>query len=46
MAFAAKANLVEGRQLLYGFLTIEPNGVVEPIHPRAMPVIRTDNDEG
>ncbi len=24
---------------LFGFLTTEPNGVVGPIHPKAMPVI-------
>ena len=27
----------------YGFLTTQPNAIVEPIHPKAMPVIlRTD----
>ncbi|MCF1467509.1 SOS response-associated peptidase [Agrobacterium vitis] len=26
---------------LYGFLTCEPNGIVGPIHPKAMPVILT-----
>jgi hypothetical protein len=26
---------------LYGFLTTTPNAVVEPIHPKAMPVILT-----
>ncbi|MFN7056872.1 SOS response-associated peptidase family protein [Hyphomonas sp.] len=30
---------------LYAFLTTEPNAVVEPIHPKAMPVILTDPDE-
>ncbi|KTR07046.1 hypothetical protein NS365_05205 [Aureimonas ureilytica] len=29
----------------YGFLTTEPNGVVGPIHPKAMPVILTEPDE-
>jgi putative SOS response-associated peptidase YedK len=29
----------------YGFLTTEPNGVVAPIHPKAMPVILTNPDE-
>ncbi|MDB5515113.1 MAG: hypothetical protein JWQ17_1871, partial [Tardiphaga sp.] len=24
--------------MLYGFLTTEPNGIVGPIHPKAMPV--------
>jgi putative SOS response-associated peptidase YedK len=30
---------------LYGFLTTEPNDVVGPIHPKAMPVILTDIEE-
>ena len=30
---------------LYGFLTCQPNGVVAPIHPKAMPVILTTPDE-
>src|SRR3954465_15730399 len=34
-----KANPVEGRHLLYGFLTAEPNDVVAPIHPKATPEI-------
>jgi putative SOS response-associated peptidase YedK len=29
----------------YGFLTTEPNGVVAPIHPKAMPVILTTDEE-
>ncbi|MDR4305947.1 SOS response-associated peptidase [Chelatococcus sambhunathii] len=29
----------------YGFLTTEPNAVVAPIHPKAMPVILTSPDE-
>lgn len=29
----------------YGFLTTEPNGVVAPIHPKAMPVVLTTRDE-
>ena len=36
-----KANPVEGSHRLYGFLTTEPNSVVAPIHPKAMPVILT-----
>jgi hypothetical protein len=31
--------------LLYGFLTTVPNGVVGPIHPKAMPVILTTREE-
>ena len=30
---------------LYGFLTTEPNDVVGPIHPKAMPVILTTTEE-
>jgi putative SOS response-associated peptidase YedK len=40
-----KANPVEGRHLLYGFLTTEPSGGVAPIHPKAMPVILTTQEE-
>jgi len=41
-------SLSEGRPLqnphkpiLYGFLTTVPNAILEPIHPKAMPVILT-----
>jgi putative SOS response-associated peptidase YedK len=30
---------------VYGFLTTEPNAVVKPIHPKAMPVILTATEE-
>ena len=30
---------------LYAFLTTEPNAIVGPIHPKAMPVILTERDE-
>jgi putative SOS response-associated peptidase YedK len=30
---------------LYGFLTTEPNDVVGPVHPKAMPVILTNAEE-
>jgi putative SOS response-associated peptidase YedK len=30
---------------LFGFLTTEPNGVVAPVHPKAMPVILTTERE-
>jgi putative SOS response-associated peptidase YedK len=30
---------------LYGFLTTEPNAIVAPIHPKAMPVILTTAKE-
>jgi hypothetical protein len=31
--------------LVYGFLTTAPNAVGEPIHPKAMPVILTTEEE-
>jgi putative SOS response-associated peptidase YedK len=40
-----KANPVVGQHLLYGFLTTEPNDVVAPIHPKAMPAILTTPEE-
>jgi putative SOS response-associated peptidase YedK len=40
-----KADPVKDKHLLYSFLTSEPNGVVEPIHPKAMPVILTTPEE-
>jgi putative SOS response-associated peptidase YedK len=40
-----KVNPIEGDHLLYGFLTNEPNDVVAPIHPKAMPVILTTSEE-
>ncbi len=33
---------IKGDHLLYAFLTCDPNGVVAPIHPKAMPVILPD----
>ena len=29
----------------YGFLTTQPNAIVKPIHPKAMPVILTTDEE-
>ncbi|RJF70877.1 SOS response-associated peptidase [Rhodopseudomonas palustris] len=40
-----KANPVEGTHRLFGFLTTEPNDVVAPVHPKAMPVILTTAEE-
>ena len=40
-----KADPVEGKHLLYSFLTSEPNSAVGPIHPKAMPVILNTPDE-
>ena len=34
-----KSKPIPGPHLVYGFLTTAPNAVVEPIHPKAMPVI-------
>jgi putative SOS response-associated peptidase YedK len=34
-----------GPHSVYGFLTTEPNAVVEPIHPKAVPVILTPDEE-
>src|SRR3981081_3883868 len=31
--------------LVYGFLTTAPNAIVEPIHPKVMPVILTTDEE-
>ena len=31
--------------MVYGFLTTAPNAIVEPIHPKAMPVILTTEEE-
>ncbi|MDQ0472846.1 SOS response-associated peptidase [Labrys wisconsinensis] len=40
-----KANPVEGEHLLYSFLTCEPNDIVAPVHPKAMPVLLTTEEE-
>jgi putative SOS response-associated peptidase YedK len=40
-----KSKPVPGPHLVYGFLTISPNAIVEPIHPKAMPVILTTDEE-
>jgi putative SOS response-associated peptidase YedK len=34
-----------GPHQVYGFLTTSPNAVVEPIHPKAMPVILLTDEE-
>ena len=38
-------NPIEGEHQLFGFLTTEPNAVVAPIHPKAMPVILSTEAE-
>ena len=40
-----KSKPIPGPHLVYGFLTTEPNAVVEPIHPKAMPVILQNDEE-
>jgi putative SOS response-associated peptidase YedK len=40
-----KSKPVPGPHLVYGFLTTTLNAVVEPIHPKAMPVILTTDEE-
>jgi putative SOS response-associated peptidase YedK len=40
-----KSKPIPGPHLVYGFLTTTPNTVVEPIHPKAMPVILTTEEE-
>jgi putative SOS response-associated peptidase YedK len=40
-----KSKPIPGPHLVYGFLTTAPNTVVEPIHPKAMPVILTNCEE-
>jgi putative SOS response-associated peptidase YedK len=41
-----KSKPVPGPHLVYGFLTTLPNAIVEPIHPKAMPVILATDEEG
>ena len=40
-----KSKPIPGPHLVYGFLTTAPNAVVAPIHPKAMPVIITTDEE-
>jgi putative SOS response-associated peptidase YedK len=40
-----KSKPIPGPHLVYGFLTTSPNAVVEPIHPKAMPVILSTDEE-
>jgi hypothetical protein len=40
-----KSKPIPGPHLVYGFLTTSPNAVLEPIHPKAMPVILTTAEE-
>lgn len=36
-----KSKPIPGPHLVYGFLTTAPSAIVEPIHPKAMPMIPT-----
>jgi putative SOS response-associated peptidase YedK len=45
LSFAGVGRPAEGGTV-FAFLTTEPNEVVRPIHPKAMPVILHDEDEG
>jgi putative SOS response-associated peptidase YedK len=40
-----KSKPIPGPHLVYGFLTTAPNALVAPIHPKAMPVILTTDEE-
>jgi putative SOS response-associated peptidase YedK len=40
-----KSKPIPGPHLVYGFLTTAPNAIVEPIHPKVMPVIPTTEEE-
>src|ERR1700730_440960 len=40
-----KKEPVEGKHLLYSFLTTDANKTVAPIHPKAMPVLLTSREE-
>jgi putative SOS response-associated peptidase YedK len=40
-----KSKPIPGPHNVYGFLTTSPNAIVEPIHPKAMPVILTTDEE-
>jgi putative SOS response-associated peptidase YedK len=40
-----KSKPVPGPHQIYGFLTTSPNAIVQPIHPKAMPVLLTTDKE-
>jgi putative SOS response-associated peptidase YedK len=42
---APKSKPIPGPHNVYGFLTTAPNAIVAPIHPKAMPVILTTDEE-
>jgi hypothetical protein len=43
--YGTKSKPIPGPHNVYGFLTTTPNAVVEPIHPKAMPVILLTEEE-
>ena len=45
MVRGTKSKPVPGPHRVYGFFTTSLNAVVEPIHPKAMPVILTTDEE-
>jgi putative SOS response-associated peptidase YedK len=44
-ATAARSRTDPRAHMVYGFLTTTPNAIVKPIHPKAMPVILTTDEE-
>jgi putative SOS response-associated peptidase YedK len=44
-ARGTKSNPIEGKHLVYGFVTCEPNNIVGSVHAKAMPVILTTKEE-
>jgi putative SOS response-associated peptidase YedK len=40
-----KSKPIRGPYLVYSFLTVSPNAIVEPIHSKAVPVILTTDEE-
>ena len=40
-----KSKPIPGPHLVYGFPTTSPSAVVQPIHPKAVPVILTTDEE-
>lgn len=44
-ARGTKSNPIEGKHLVYGFLTCKANNIVAPVHAKAMPVILTTKEE-
>lgn len=45
VSFAGVWRHLEGGRRAYAFLTCEPNPIVAPIHPKAMPVLLDEADE-